>query len=53
MICGILPIIAIFSGFLVAFFLNQLGGRIYIYVIGSFIIIAHIAIHGCLDYVEK
>ena len=53
MICGIFPIISILSSFLVGRFLKEIGGRIYIYMCGSLLIIIYITIFGYLDFVES
>jgi len=53
MICGIFPVISILSGFLVGLFLKKIGGRVYVYMCGSFIIIAYITILGYLDFVDN
>ena len=53
MICGIFPVISILSGFLVGLFLKKIGGRVYVYMCGSFIIITYITIIGYLDFVDN
>lgn len=44
MIIGIMPIVQIISGFLVGLFLKKIGGRIYVFMCGSVIIIGYITL---------
>ena len=53
MICGIFPVVSILSGFLVGLFLKKIGGRVYVYMCGSFLIITYITILGYLDFVDN
>lgn len=50
---GILPIFKIFSGTLVGMFLKNIGGRIYVFMSGSILIMIYIAIHGYLDNINN
>ena len=48
-----MPVIKIFSGTLVGMFLKRIGGRIYVFMGGSLIIMIYIAIHGYLDDINN
>jgi len=52
-VLGILPIFKIFSGTLVGMFLKNIGGRIYVFMCGSILIMIYIAIHGYLDNINN
>ena len=41
------------SGFLVGVFLKKIGGRIYVFMCGSVVIITYISLLGYLDYVNN
>ena len=46
LVFGIMPIFKIFSSTLTGIFLKKIGGRIYVFITGSFLIIIYIAILG-------
>ncbi len=48
-----MPIVKIFSGTLVGIFLKNIGGKIYVFMCGSIVIMIYIASYGYLDYIKN